>query len=155
MALRNRLLRFAQEIEKAWIGAKFGQVRIDAYEGETNRMFALSLGQPAKRVVEIVEPRVDDRDLVSGDPVLSALRDDVFENRTGFVTFADGGEHVRALRVRGRRVAGETAFLFERRKRFRVFAFQFISPTQNRVRRDRARILFERLLTLHDRFVKL
>ena len=77
MASRNRLLRFAQEIEKSWIGAEFGEMRIDAHEGKPDGMFALGLGQPAKRVVEVVQPRVDDRDFVSSDPLFAPLADNL------------------------------------------------------------------------------
>ena len=65
-------------------------MRIDAHESETDGVFPFGLFEPAERVLEIVEQRVDDRDLVGGNPVLITLADDLVENGLSFVSFADG-----------------------------------------------------------------
>src|SRR2546423_11940604 len=121
--LRNGLLSFAEEIVETRIGAQLGEVWIDAHKSKPDGVLAFGLGQPAKRAVEVVEQRVDNRDFVGRHPVLGALGDDFLEDRACFVALANRREYVRALRVRGGRVAGKTAFLFKRGKRFSVHTF--------------------------------
>src|ERR1043165_6093262 len=153
--LRNSFLSLSHQVGEAWIGTKLAEVRVDTHEREADGVLAFRLRQPAKGVVEVTEPRVDDRDLVSRHPILVTLGDDLIQNRLGFFTFSDRREYVRALGVRGRRVPRETALLFERRQRLVVHAFQFVRPTKNRMRRHRARIELERLARLRHSLVKL
>ena len=66
-------------------------MRIDAYKREADSVFSFSLCEPAKCVVEVAQPRVDNRDLISRNPILMTLGNDLVQNGLRFLAFADLG----------------------------------------------------------------
>src|SRR5688500_12802610 len=111
--------------------------------------------EPAEGVIEVVEQRVDDCDLVRRNPVLVTLADYVVENGLRFFMLADGGEHVGSFRISGWRVAGKATLLLKRSHHFIVHALAFVRPTQNGVCRNGAGIEFKGFATLFDALVEL
>src|SRR6185369_1021732 len=85
--LGNGFFGFSHQVSETWIETKFLQVRIDAYERETDRMLAFSLREPAKRIVEVAKPCVDDCDLIRRHPALLTIRDDLVQDLPRFILF--------------------------------------------------------------------
>src|SRR6476619_5434489 len=94
-------------------------------------MFTLCLQQPFECVVVITEERVDDRNLVCGYPVLSALGNQLIEDRACLVKLSNRRQHVRAFSVRCWSIARKTPLLFIRRQRFTVHSFSLKGPPQH------------------------
>src|SRR5262249_37323843 len=112
-------------------------------KSKSNGMLTLGVGQPQKRVVRIVEQGINRGYFISRHPLLLPMLDDFIEDFSGLVIVAGGRQHVRSFGASGGRVAGEDSLLVIRRQGFRDHALSFVSPTQDCMGRNAARVELE------------
>ena len=129
-------------------------MRIYTHERKADSMFALGLREPAKGAVAIAQQAVNDRNLISGNPLLVSLLQNGLEDDARFFSSANGRQHMRPFGASRRRVARKAPFLLIGRQRFVVHTLLFIGPTQDGVRGDRSRIEGQCLVTLLNSIVE-
>ena len=121
---------------------KFAEAGIEAqrfepgiYEdkGEPDRVFSLSAIEPFKRVVRLTNRTINNCNFIGRNPLLGSVCEDFLQDFARLFLAAYGSQHLRSFCLRGGRLAGKDALLFEGRERLIVHALFLIGPTQHRV----------------------
>src|SRR5687768_13109924 len=133
-----------EEFVKAGVIPKGAYSWVDADIGQADSILFVCLEKPAERLVGLAKQRIDNSNLISRDPVLLALGDEVFENRPCFFRATAGSQHVCSLGAGVGRLAGEGSLLFVNRQGFIAHAPHFIRPPEDDVRGNRTWIQFKR-----------